>query len=1601
MDWVENGWGKPKIKPLGQLLRKSIEEVPEDIQYAESSKKTLTAEGFTGISVPGIPRSPSTTPGVERIVVNWYAPDFNGNSIITLYHVYAQSDDKTETILKKSNIRSINGQFRATITGLKKNSYKFYIFARNRAGSSQPLVTDLISPLPPSRSASFPSGYIPPAPASVDVSAPVPPVSASAPPASELIMIERNIHNPPHTHHGNHDWEASKPRILIRGTDSGVPASAPAQGSSLAIPVVLVNYVESPRKKVSPTVTLSVADVVGATNYYYFISNSIESTPTWNQITSTSVPKSIIISDLEPYIPYYVWAKVTNGASSSVSLPKLIGPSSSPQDIAINASSRNLTITWKTPLITSSPIKRYMVIFHRTTNLHNNYMNNLEAIDSDFSAIVTPTPDSSGVMSHTFTNVPQGTYYAYIIADNDSGASKLYMSASTATITTSSATASTPPATASTPPASAPPSTASTPPSTASTPPSTASTPPSTRPKAPQKPEFTISYEGSSAVIDVRRPKDVSNNEIPFSQLSYRYSVGSYPFAGTKNDDGSGRLIMPGNIGDTYYIQIYAINEFDNIKTFGETAERSFTIPNNSPPGVPEYTITPTSTGIIVTITGGTYGSTRITSYRYVFSDNDTEPVATNYNNTPIPYSDTIPFTFPLTYTINTRSYIWIKAYNQNGSGPSKKQEIIIPKPEPVTLTLVPGSGSVTATWTPSQYATHYEYLIFPAPTSGPYTEIITETTKTVNNLLNGSTYTFKVRAKNVAGVFSEAVEKSVTLDCDIPITPEPPTAVINDGAPTTVTVSWVAPTEPAGCSITAYTVVTYSGGNQERSTPVGKVLTTQISGLTPGSLYTFKVSSTIGTGSSLKSSALSASSVALTIPRNCLQSPWSECSKTCGGGEQTRSTIETQAGSGVACGPLKQPCNTQVCSVDCQGSWSSCTTNCGPGTQTYTITTQQSGTGAQCPATHGQTRDCGNAPCIPNTNCVGSWSSCTTSCGPGTQTYNVTTPQSGTGSQCPAIQGQTRDCGNAACIANTNCVGSWSQCTTSCGPGTQTYNVTTPQSGTGSQCPAIQGQSRDCGNAACSLTPPELTLTSYTPANYVNENPASAAFTISDVPGANKYYYSHSINSSNTPSWIETTKSFTIPTLTRFVPHYVLAKATNTTSAVSSTSVPILVGPPGPSRNISISATSTNITVTWKVPSASDPPVQVYSVGFGTSTNPASIGDRWLGVIDPSGPSSRTFSPDANGVMSYTTPATYNVVAGTYYGFVLANNANGNSLWYPSANTATITPSAPKTTIDIIYRTSSEIQGLINYTATSGSPTVRGYQYYYSTNGTLPDNPVWNDNPFSGMYSIFTISGLSPNTQYYVWSRRTNGQVAVSGTQSDRVEFTTLIAVPGTPTITNMTIDSTNAVDHNIISVYFTNTSGGTPTNYKYTLNGTTYTSFNPPQVSSPLKIPITNVQSINLPLIRIVATNNGGDSAQSPSIQELSFLSTNITVAGQGETPVLYRTSIGGNIGLVPESYYVIYILSPWYFTELPTYTEEFPGYNPDPKYFSPTTVRYVFFKEIRIPGLLTIVVRAKYNTKRKYFAIKFNSLGNMIAISNVYDLNYTGYLYPNDRK
>jgi len=215
----------------------------------------------------------------------------------------------------------------------------------------------------------------------------------------------------------------------------------------------------------------------------------------------------------------------------------------------------------------------------------------------------------------------------------------------------------------------------------------------------------------------------------------------------------------------------------------------------------------------------------------------------------------------------------------------------------------------------------------------------------------------------------------------------------------------------------------------------------------------------------------------------------WGACSVTCGGGTQTFIVDTPAQNGGAECSPAggtTQSCNTEACAPTCLPNGENCANdgdccegNCN-GNKCKAVVSQCKGPGGPC---GGNTDCCPGLVCFigagpenekcttpppTDTNCVGSWSACEGDCGTtGTQTFTITTYATGSGTQCEAENGKTRNCQMPVC--NVDCEGEWSPCDGTCGQaGVSTFHISIPASGSGAVCDFVEGATQTCQMDPC-----------------------------------------------------------------------------------------------------------------------------------------------------------------------------------------------------------------------------------------------------------------------------------------------------------------------------------------------------------------------------------------------------------------------------------------------------------------------------------------------------------------------------------------------------
>src|SRR5262245_2039011 len=182
----------------------------------------------------------------------------------------------------------------------------------------------------------------------------------------------------------------------------------------------------------------------------------------------------------------------------------------------------------------------------------------------------------------------------------------------------------------------------------------------------------------------------------------------------------------------------------------------------------------------------------------------------------------------------------------------------------PANLTATPGNGSITVSWTASTSGNPTSYRIFrgtksdgeantPVGTTNGSTTTFTNT-----GLTNGTKYFFFVQAVNAVGgsPLSNEVSATPTATGTAPAAPTGLTATAGDGS---VRLNWTA-----SAGATSYSVLRGATPGGQGATPVGTSTTNTLTdtGLTNGTTYYYKVTASNASGTSPRSSEVSATTV-------------------------------------------------------------------------------------------------------------------------------------------------------------------------------------------------------------------------------------------------------------------------------------------------------------------------------------------------------------------------------------------------------------------------------------------------------------------------------------------------------------------------------------------------------------------------------------------------------------------------------------------------------------------------------------------------------------------------------------------------------------------
>jgi hypothetical protein len=288
---------------------------------------------------------------------------------------------------------------------------------------------------------------------------------------------------------------------------------------------------------------------------------------------------------------------------------------------------------------------------------------------------------------------------------------------------------------------------------------------------------------------------------------------------------------------------------------------------------------------------------------------------------------------------------------------------------------------------------------------------------------------------------------------------------------------------------------------------------------------------------------------------------------------------------------------------------------------------------------------------------------------------------------------------------------------------------------------------------------------------------------------------------------------------------------------------------PENPTSLVLDSSTNSSLTVSWTAPSSGDAPTN-YKLAILPFTE---------NILDIRQAVQSSNLAIAASNTSYTFPG---LSPSTNYSIgVRSTNSAGDAdlstiLFNPAAFT-TAAPAATAPAAPVITSLTPIDSGLeVSFTAgATGGSAITNYKYSIDGSTYVALDPASTTSPL-------TISGLTNGTLYPVTIKAVNSvgdsepSNILTGTPTSGTPETT---VPSAPTINSLTPGDTSIV------VNFTaGSDGGSPvTNYKYSIDGTNYTAFNPAVTSSP--VTITGLESDTLYSVTLIAVNAIGDSLPS----------------------------------------------------------------------------------------------------------------------------------------
>jgi alpha-tubulin suppressor-like RCC1 family protein/Tol biopolymer transport system component len=706
----------------------------------------------------------------------------------------------------------------------------------------------------------------------------------------------------------------------------------------------------------------------------------------------------------------------------------------------------------------------------------------------------------------------------------------------------------------------------------------------------------------------------------------------------------------------------------------------------------------------------------------------------------------------------------------------------------------------------------------------------------TVTGLSNGTAYTFTVVARNSDGDGPASAPTAPVTPVASATAPDAPTGASASPGNARATVTWSAPGSDGGSQITSYTVTASPGG--QTATVNGSTLSTDVTGLTNGTSYTFTVVATNALGNSPASAPSNAVTprAVPTAPRNV--------SAVAGNAQATITWAAPLSNGGSAITGYTVTASPGGASVSVGGSTLTGTVTGLTNGTTYTFTVVATNVAGNGPASapSGPVTPHAVVPGAPtnvvatpgNQQATVTWTAPSSDGGSQISSYTVTSSVGGfsvtvNGNVTTAtVTGLTNGTSYRFQVAATNAVGT--------GPKSALSNTVVPRTVPG----APTNVAATAGNASA-------TVSWTAPAS--NGGSAITGYTVTSSPGG----LTRTVNGTTTSTSVTGLTNGTSYTFTVVATN---AAGSSTPSAPSNAVTPRTV--PGAPTNVVATAGNGQATVTWNPPASNGgSTITGYTVTSNVGASSVTVdGNTTTAVVTglTNGTSYR-FRVAATNVVGTGTPSAFSaavVPAGLPAAptgvTAIAGNASATVSWTAGSNggsaitsyVATATPGGATVTVGGSARTAAFL-GLAN--GTTYSFTVVAANSIGSSPPSPPSNAV---TPSASIHPIvFASTRGSTGEDIWFMNPDGTGQVqltSLAGTQTDPAispDDTKVVFVNGSNTTaeisvvnidgTGLTTLTSNAVNDQDPSwspdgtrIVFRSQRDGNPEIYAMNANGT-----------------------------------------------------------------------------------------------------------------------------------------------------------------------------------